>query len=706
MTKLNETSMRTRYFGSYLGIVLFACILIGLLGLGHATREINDVSVMDYKEKMRLTVDELELQQEIMENISYRIKGSAMYRPFFIYRNAYYEVEIVDDFKKFKDYSPLIDQYYCIQLDTGNVYSTIGKLSIEHFAQYRLQSSPEAVDEFFTSTDFRILPHPADHDTLMFVLPFRIQSDGNRTVPDTCLIFMVRREALAGRLERIGALDLSEVSLYWNDLLLLGDGNIAQAKDALCMTSESGNYRIYSSVEPGQIYPHLQSFSHYFLAVLILVTVVLMALAAYVAYRNYKPVDRLIDRLNIPPNGSAQDIEDAVKELQDINRSTEAQLQSSLIDFARQRREIARQLLFTRLSGVHDAQLDVLLKDAGIAMEHSLFCVLLVHFRQEHGGEELVSSMVQSLSDSDVSIYPAGVYQQQHHILLINFDSREQLDELCTVILESLSIEAGGAQLYVGDICEDKSQLPISFVSAISHRETEYPLPTPPASDQEAAWYDDRQVRLMMQALVEGNAEKAKTCLTEVERLLKEQYPSQLLQRCIWADIGNQLMRTVKGMELPLDHKGLQFLLVAADTGGFVQRLSEFIDCTLAASTERTAQENDRMESDVVAYIKERFFLPQFTTADVAEHFSISERKVGNVVKLATGIPYKEFIIKLRMERAKMLLANEEYNVSQTSESVGYNNIPYFIKTFRNYTGYTPGEYKKLFDQRDKSRNE
>lgn len=112
------------------------------------------------------------------------------------------------------------------------------------------------------------------------------------------------------------------------------------------------------------------------------------------------------------------------------------------------------------------------------------------------------------------------------------------------------------------------------------------------------------------------------------------------------------------------------------------------------------------MESDVVAYIKERFFLPQFTTADVAEHFSISERKVGNVVKLATGIPYKEFIIKLRMERAKMLLANEEYNVSQTSESVGYNNIPYFIKTFRNYTGYTPGEYKKLFDQRDKSRNE
>lgn len=58
-------------------------------------------------------------------------------------------------------------------------------------------------------------------------------------------------------------------------------------------------------------------------------------------------------------------------------------------------------------------------------------------------------------------------------------------------------------------------------------------------------------------------------------------------------------------------------------------------------------------------------------------------------------MPYKEFIIHLRIERAKELLAEERYNVAQTGEAVGYGNIPYFIKLFRKNTGYTPGEYKK-----------
>lgn len=42
--------------------------------------------------------------------------------------------------------------------------------------------------------------------------------------------------------------------------------------------------------------------------------------------------------------------------------------------------------------------------------------------------------------------------------------------------------------------------------------------------------------------------------------------------------------------------------------------------------------------------------------------------------------------------------------MAQTGEAVGYNNIPYFIKTFRNFTGYTPGEYRKLFEEKEDAR--
>lgn len=693
--------MRARYFTSYIGIVLCACVLIGLLGLSRAITEINTASLADYQEKMVLAAEELESQQEILENISYRVRSSTMYRPFFTYRNAYYEVEIVEDIEKYKDYSPLIDEYYCILRETDSVYSTRGKLTIDQFVQYRLQGDESIVTSLFAKTGYRIMEHPCEADMLMIVIPFRVQTDGLRDVPDTCLIFMVSRSTLASRLERISSLDTSALTIYWNDLLLLGDSAGREGEQTLSAVSENGQYRIYSGMQPAQIYQRLNDFRQYFMLVLAIGTSILLVVAAYIAHRSYQPIDRLISRLNIPQNGSEQDIEAAVKALQDSQSYTKEQLQNDLIDIARQRREIAKQLLFAKLNGVRDAHMDSLLEEAGIALNHPLFCVMLVHFKGELKKEEVVSAMTRSLSDDDLSIHPAGLYQAKAHILLLNFTAREQLDDICTVLRESFEVEEGGATLYVGDVCEDMSQLPMSFVSAIVRREAEFTDETPQSAGWEAGWYDDRQVRLMMQALREGNSLKVQTCLAEAGRVFREKYPSMVLQRCIWADVGSQLLRTTREMDVQLDQKSLHMLFMAVDTDSFMRQLSQLLEQISAMSNERTETESRQTEREVVDYIAEHLFSLQFTMAEVATEFGLSERKIGNIVKLVTGMSYKEYIIQLRMERAKVMLTAEGRNVSQTSEGVGYNNIPYFIKTFRNYTGYTPGEYKKLFDKQE-----
>ena len=50
----------------------------------------------------------------------------------------------------------------------------------------------------------------------------------------------------------------------------------------------------------------------------------------------------------------------------------------------------------------------------------------------------------------------------------------------------------------------------------------------------------------------------------------------------------------------------------------------------------------------------------------------------------------------LRMETAKRLLAEENLSVSEVSERVCYASVSYFIKTFRQYAGMTPANYKIL----------
>ena len=54
-----------------------------------------------------------------------------------------------------------------------------------------------------------------------------------------------------------------------------------------------------------------------------------------------------------------------------------------------------------------------------------------------------------------------------------------------------------------------------------------------------------------------------------------------------------------------------------------------------------------------------------------------------------------QYIISLRMTNAMNLLENTDYNITQISYAVGYENVSYFRRLFQKHTGLTPGEYQR-----------
>ncbi len=65
------------------------------------------------------------------------------------------------------------------------------------------------------------------------------------------------------------------------------------------------------------------------------------------------------------------------------------------------------------------------------------------------------------------------------------------------------------------------------------------------------------------------------------------------------------------------------------------------------------------------------------------------------LIKDATGNLYKDFLIELRIEKAKELLLNESLSIKETAQNVGYASIPHFIKLFKKMTGETPASFQK-----------
>lgn len=63
--------------------------------------------------------------------------------------------------------------------------------------------------------------------------------------------------------------------------------------------------------------------------------------------------------------------------------------------------------------------------------------------------------------------------------------------------------------------------------------------------------------------------------------------------------------------------------------------------------------------------------------------------------KLLTGKTIVEYRTDKRIEYAKMLLLNTDYNILEISNKVGYYSLSHFIKNFKKATGYTPEAYRK-----------
>lgn len=70
---------------------------------------------------------------------------------------------------------------------------------------------------------------------------------------------------------------------------------------------------------------------------------------------------------------------------------------------------------------------------------------------------------------------------------------------------------------------------------------------------------------------------------------------------------------------------------------------------------------------------------------------------LGKLFKKETGIGFSRYVMELRMEQAKRMIAeNPNIKVYELSEAAGFGNNPhYFSQVFRSVCGCTPSEYKK-----------
>lgn len=105
-----------------------------------------------------------------------------------------------------------------------------------------------------------------------------------------------------------------------------------------------------------------------------------------------------------------------------------------------------------------------------------------------------------------------------------------------------------------------------------------------------------------------------------------------------------------------------------------------------------------------VKYIKNNFER-DISLGDIAKFVFLSPSYFTRAFKDEMGISPINFLLKVRIERAKELLAETDTKISNIALNVGFSNQQRFNEIFKKYTKSTPLQYRKmasLFVSKDK----
>ncbi len=95
----------------------------------------------------------------------------------------------------------------------------------------------------------------------------------------------------------------------------------------------------------------------------------------------------------------------------------------------------------------------------------------------------------------------------------------------------------------------------------------------------------------------------------------------------------------------------------------------------------------------VLQLLEKKYGIADFGVPAMQKELAMSKTQLHRKMKALTNQPPGEFLRNFRLKRAAQILETGE-NVTQTAYAVGFNNLSYFAKCFKDLHGVSPKEYQ------------
>ncbi|MBI3876964.1 MAG: helix-turn-helix transcriptional regulator [Verrucomicrobia bacterium] len=102
----------------------------------------------------------------------------------------------------------------------------------------------------------------------------------------------------------------------------------------------------------------------------------------------------------------------------------------------------------------------------------------------------------------------------------------------------------------------------------------------------------------------------------------------------------------------------------------------------------------DRVVSAVEHHLRQHFG-EELRMEEVARQLGLSRARLFELFKRGTGMTPNDYLLRVRVHKARELLASTAKSVTTIAFDAGFGSSQYFSTVFRRYTGQTPLAYRK-----------
>lgn len=204
-----------------------------------------------------------------------------------------------------------------------------------------------------------------------------------------------------------------------------------------------------------------------------------------------------------------------------------------------------------------------------------------------------------------------------------------------------------------------------------------------------------QKYKLLMGIINDGKFEELDNLLEHIFMGFHEMPVAQVQKLCIdlFSMISTKLLRIGIDMWMVWNKKvHYRELMEIQNVHDLEEKVRELLYEITNTVKEKQNIRSRQFVEESIRYMKEHY-AEDISLESIANKFFLNQTYFSRLFKQCTGSTFTDYLIELRMEKAKELLKTGKYKVYEISAKVGYHSEKYFFRIFKQYTGCSPTEY-------------